>query len=190
MERKDATRNRQRLIEAAADLFRRDGRDAALDEVARSAGVANATLYRHFPTRERLLTAVYAQTIDEMCDDARTRIESGADDALLAWFGVVVSLMQASRGLREALMAANALDGDRISDEIREWHDRIAATAEPLFTQARARGVIRRSARWADILAMVAAAGHAAGSDQAAGRRLLDIVIRGLRPETVTAPGG
>jgi AcrR family transcriptional regulator len=183
-ERKDATRNRLRLVEAAAEVFRRDGTDAALDEVARTAGVANATLYRHFPTRERLLVAVYAQTIDAMCADARARTESDADDGLLVWLGVVVSQMQANRGLREALATAHALNPDRTPDEIREWHDRIAATAKPLFTRARARGVVRASARWADILALVAAVGNAAGSDRAAARRLLDIVVAGLRPDT------
>jgi AcrR family transcriptional regulator len=184
-ERKDATHNRLRLVEAAAEVFRRDGTAAALDEIAGTAGVANATLYRHFPTRQRLLAAVYAQTIDAMCADARARIESGADDGLLAWLGVVVSHMQANRGLREALATAHALNPGDTPDEIREWHDRIAVTAKPLFTRARARGVIRASARWADILALVAAVGNAAGSDRAAGRRLLDIVVEGLRPDTV-----
>ncbi|WP_034594536.1 TetR/AcrR family transcriptional regulator [Hamadaea tsunoensis] len=181
-ERKDATYNRQRLVEAAGEVFRRDGTDAALDEIARTAGVANATLYRHFPTRERLLTAVYAQSIDAMCSDALERIESGADDALLVWLGGVVEHMQANRGLREGLAGAHALEPDHTPVEIREWHDRIAATAEPLFTRAQRSGLIKSDARWTDVLALTAAVGHAAGSDHAAGRRLLDIVLDGLRP--------
>jgi AcrR family transcriptional regulator len=184
-ERKDASRNRLRLIEAAAEVFQRDGTAAALDQIARTAGVANATLYRHFPTREHLLAAVYARTIDALCADALTRVESGADDALLAWLEVVVSNMQANRGLRESLAAANALNPGSTSDEIREWHDRIAATAKPLYTRARAQGVIRASARWADILALVGAVGNAAGADRAAARRLLNVVIEGVRPRAV-----
>jgi hypothetical protein len=116
-----------------------------------------------------------------MCADAHARIVSGADDGVLAWLGVVVSHMQANRGLREALATAHALDYGHTPAEIREWHDRIAATAKPLFTRARARGVIRASTRWADILALVAAVGNAAGSDRAAARRLLDIIVEGLR---------
>jgi AcrR family transcriptional regulator len=184
-ERKDATRNRLRLVEAAAEVFRRDGAAAPLDEIARAAGVANATLYRHFPTRERLLAAVYGQSIEAMCADAGGRIESGSDDGLLAWLGVVVSHMQTNRGLREALATAHALDPGPVPDEIRGWHDRIAATAEPLFTRAQDRGVIRASARWPDILALVAAVGNAVGSDRAAACRLLGIVVEGLRSDPV-----
>ncbi|WP_051804781.1 TetR/AcrR family transcriptional regulator [Streptomyces griseus] len=190
--RKDAQRNRTRLLETAAQVFHDVGADAPLDLIAVRAGVSNATLYRHFPTRRRLLTAVYAQTIDALCAEARTRVGDGDDDALFDWFGVVVDRMQASRGLRETLVAAYALVPDEPTPEVDEWHERIRDAAEPLFTRALQRGRIRPSMPWTEVLALVTAVAGAAGPDRTAAARMLAVVIAGLRaPERAahrTAP--
>ena len=61
--RADASRNAERLLAAARELVDESGSEVALDEVARQAGVGNATLYRHFPTRGDLLVAVYADEV-------------------------------------------------------------------------------------------------------------------------------
>ena len=62
--RTDAQRNRLRLLDSAAEVLREQGLDASLDEISRRAGVGNATLYRHFPSREELLEAVYLEQVD------------------------------------------------------------------------------------------------------------------------------
>ena len=64
--RADAQRNRERLIEAAREVFREQGYDASLDEVARRAGVGAGTLYRHFPQRENLLDAIMQSWVDRV----------------------------------------------------------------------------------------------------------------------------
>ncbi|WP_261564527.1 TetR/AcrR family transcriptional regulator [Frankia gtarii] len=184
--RQDAQRNRARLLETAADVFRDAGSDAPLDLIAARAGVANATLYRHFPTRGLLLSAVYAQAIDALCAEATARVEGDDDDALFDWLGVVMAHMQTSRGLREALVAAYALASEELTAEVNEWHVRIDAAAKPLFTRARDRGLVRSSLRWNEVLALVTAVAGAAGPDHQAARRMLTVVVVGLgAPESV-----
>lgn len=185
--RKDAQRNRARLLETAAQVFHEVGADAPFDLIAVRAGVSNATLYRHFPTRRQLLTAVYAQTIDTLCAEARTRVEDGDDEALFDWFGVVVDRMQDSRGLRETLVAAYALVPEEPTPEVDEWHERIRVTAEPLFTRALHRGLIRPSLPWPEVLALVTSVAGAAGPDRTAAARMLAVVVAGLRAPESTA---
>lgn len=186
--RKDARRNRALLLETATQVFHDAGADAPLDVIAVRAGVSNATLYRHFPTRRSLLGAVYAQTIDALCAEARTRVEDGDDDALFDWFGIVVEHMRASRGLRDTLVAAYTLVPDEPKAEVDEWHERIRADAAPLFTRALDRGRIRPSLQWTEVLALVTAVAGAAGPDRAAAGRMLDVVVTGLRAPEPTAP--
>jgi hypothetical protein len=89
--------------------------------------------------------------------------------------------MQASRGLRDALVTAYALAPDQPAAEVDEWHERISAAAKPLFTRARRRGRIHPSLRWTEVLALVTAVAGAAGPDHEAARRMLTVVIAGLR---------
>src|ERR1700743_3769086 len=64
--RADAKRNRERIVEVAKEVFTRDGAAASLDDIARRSGVGNATLYRHFPTREDLIEAVYRSEVEKL----------------------------------------------------------------------------------------------------------------------------
>ena len=75
--RADAQRNRERLLEVAKQAFSRDGAAASLDEMARQAGIGSGTLYRHFPTREALIEAVYIVRTDweKSVEEARRRNE-------------------------------------------------------------------------------------------------------------------
>lgn len=182
--RQDAQRNRARLLDTAAQVFQDAGADAPLDLIAERAGVANATLYRHFATRRLLVSAVYARVIDTICAEARARVEDGGPDALFDWFGVVVAHMQDSRGLRETLVAAYALAPEGSAAEVDEWHERVRADAEPLFTRACREGGVDPSLRWAEVLALVTAVAGAAGEDREAARTMLSVVVAGLR-----APG-
>ncbi|MDD1057741.1 TetR/AcrR family transcriptional regulator [Streptomyces cocklensis] len=179
--RQDAQRNRSRLLDTAAEVFQAAGADAPLDLIAERAGVANATLYRHFPTRRLLVSAVYARIIDTLCAEAATRVEDGGAGALFDWFGVVVAHMQASRGLRETLVAAYALAPEGSAAEVEEWHERIRATALPLFTRAQQEGLVAPALHWPEVLALVTAVAGAAGDDTRAARTMLAIVTAGLR---------
>ena len=93
--RADAKRNYDRILEVARHVFREQGYDASLDEVAKRAGVGPGTLYRHFPTRDALLDAImqsWVDRVDEAAEKALTH-EGSARDLLLAWFEQYVALI-------------------------------------------------------------------------------------------------
>ena len=98
--RADAQRNRDRIVEVARDLFREQGYDASLDEVARRAGVGPGTLYRHFPRRDDLLDAIMQSWVDgvnEAADKALAH-EGSPRDLLVAWFEAYVALISPAQG--------------------------------------------------------------------------------------------
>ena len=98
--RADAQRNRERLIEVAREVFREQGYDASLDEVAKRAGVGAGTLYRHFPSREVLLDAIMQSWVDRVNDSADKVLahEGPPRDLLLAWFESYVALISLHKG--------------------------------------------------------------------------------------------
>lgn len=89
--RADAVRNRERILEVAKDVFTRDGASASLDEIARVAGVGPGTLYRHFPTREALIEAVYHNEVEKLAAAADTFAETMTPlEALRAWMSLFI----------------------------------------------------------------------------------------------------
>jgi AcrR family transcriptional regulator len=104
--RADASRNAARLVAAAREVLAEAGNDAAFDVIARRAGVGNATLYRHFPTRADLLVAVYADEVTALCERGAQLLESAEPmDALFAWLDEFVVHVATKRPL--ALAATN-----------------------------------------------------------------------------------
>ena len=93
--RADAKRNYDRIVEVAREVFREQGYDASLDEVAKRAGVGPGTLYRHFPTRDALLDAIMQSWVDRVNDAADKVLthEGSPRDLLLAWFESYVGLI-------------------------------------------------------------------------------------------------
>src|SRR6516165_2726480 len=84
--RADAQRNRERILELAKEAFTRSGVNISLDEVAREAGVGAGTLYRHFPTRDALLEAVYRSEVEKLAAAEKKFAEAMAPiEALRAW---------------------------------------------------------------------------------------------------------
>src|SRR5215468_11273372 len=84
--RADAERNRDRVLEVAKEAFTRSGPDASLDDIAKQAGVGPGTLYRHFPSREALIEAVYRTEVDKIAAaEARLSAELSPVEALRAW---------------------------------------------------------------------------------------------------------
>src|ERR1044071_7209479 len=98
--RADAQRNRERLIEAAREVFREQGYDASLDEVAKRAGVGAGTLYRHFPSRDVLMDAIMQSWVDRVNDAVdKVLVREGAPrDLLLSWFETYVGLISMHKG--------------------------------------------------------------------------------------------
>jgi AcrR family transcriptional regulator len=100
-------RNRDQLLEAGKAAFAEIGAEAPLEEIARRAGVGIGTLYRHFPTREALLAAVYRREVDQLSGAAETLlIERRPLDALEAWLHLLVDYMATKRVIAPALQAS------------------------------------------------------------------------------------
>lgn len=98
--RADAQRNRDRILEVAREVFREQGYDASLDEIARRAQVGPGTLYRHFPGREHLMDGLMQHWVERVTAAADAAIERPGEphDRLLAWFEDYVGLISAHRG--------------------------------------------------------------------------------------------
>src|SRR5580658_8251520 len=99
--RADARRNRQRILELAKKAFTRSGANISLDEVAKQAGVGAGTLYRHFPTREALLEAVYRTEVEKLAAAERKLSEPCLPvEALRAWMLLLSTTSPRSRSSR------------------------------------------------------------------------------------------
>ncbi|WP_214404841.1 TetR/AcrR family transcriptional regulator [Pseudonocardia lacus] len=182
--RADARRNYERLLEQARAAFTESGVDASLDEIARRAGVASGTLYRHFPTRLDLVEAVLAERIGELVDLGRGLLD--ADDAFVAvstWLRAALAHALTYRGLAAATMSA-ALDGGG-GGAAAAWHAELFEVGSALLVRARHAGVIDGAADDADVLKMVGAIAWAvqdAPEPSMRAERLLAVVVNGLRP--------
>lgn len=110
--RADARRNRDKLIEVAAEAFSQRGAEASLEDIARRAGVGIGTLYRHFPTREHLVEVVYRRELERLAEAAaELSAERAPDQALEEWMHRFVSYMATKRGMASSLkllMTSNA----------------------------------------------------------------------------------
>jgi AcrR family transcriptional regulator len=107
--RADARRNREALLQAAAELFAEEGTDVSLEVVAARAGVGIGTLYRNFPNRDSLVEAAYRTEVAHLCDAASELLASRPPDVALAeWMDRFVSYAAAKRGMAGALKAVNA----------------------------------------------------------------------------------
>src|ERR1700758_3809146 len=108
--RSDAQRNRERILEVAKEAFTRSGANTSLDDIARDAGVGPGTLYRHFPTREELLEAVYRTEMEKLASaEQKFAEELPPIEALRAWLLLFVDYIAAKQLIAPAL---NALLGD------------------------------------------------------------------------------
>jgi AcrR family transcriptional regulator len=180
--RADARRNYGQLVEQARMAFAASGVDASLDEIARRAGVASGTLYRHFPTRLDLIEAVLAEQIAELISLGRELLT--ADDelgALSTWLRAAVVHALTYRGLAAAVMNS-ALDRD--NRLVSTWHAEMFAVGAALLARGRQSGVVAADADDADVLKMVGAIAWAAqdtADSSAQADRLLALLMNGLR---------
>jgi AcrR family transcriptional regulator len=182
--RADAKRNQQRLLSAAAGVFAERGADSAsLEEIARRAGVGIGTLYRHFPTRQALLEAVYQDQIEALRARADELIATTDPvSALSGWLLAVAAWSKTKQTLVTALMATSDAESP-----VRSYCGKlIRDTAGDLVTRAQKAGQIRADARADDLLKLTHgisyAADHTPGDDGLAAR-MLGMVIDGLRAE-------
>lgn len=176
--RRDAQRNRQRLLDAALTAFTSESSTVSLESIARSAGVGIGTLYRHFPSREALIEAVYRSELEQLCDQANGLVTDLEPDlALRTWVGRYADFVATKRGMAEALREVIA-SGAVTSAQTRE---RLSAAVGEIAAAGAATGVLRSDIRPEDVTAAMAGA-TLAGIDREQIDRLLDLLVDGLRP--------
>lgn len=180
--RADARRNYEHLLEQARIAFAEFGVDASLDEIARRAGVASGTLYRHFPTRLDLIEAVLAERIAELVDLGRGLLAAEDEfEALHTWLRAAIVHGLTYRGLSAAVMNS-ALD--RGNALVSAWHAEMFDVGAALLARARQAGVVVADADDADVLRMIGAiawAAQDAADSSARADRLLALLMNGLR---------
>src|SRR5262249_13557450 len=122
--RTDAQRNRERILEVAKEAFTRSGANTSLDDIAKQAGVGAGTLYRHFPTRNALIEAVYRSEVEKLAADAREVSERLRPvEALRAWMLLFVDHIAAKQIIARALNtfvggAAKLYEGSRSQTQV------------------------------------------------------------------------
>ncbi|MFK4038272.1 TetR/AcrR family transcriptional regulator [Nonomuraea wenchangensis] len=178
--RADARRNRERILAAAEEVFAERGASASTEEVAARAGVAIGTVFRHFPTKDDLLAAIFKALLARLVSEAGELAGSGdPKTALFAFFTRVVEAAAARRTVAELLTGGGA--DLRLGGALR-------ALDEPLGTllrRAQEAGAVREDVRLEEVRALLAAASQAAllaGWTPELQDRTLEIIFRGCRP--------
>jgi AcrR family transcriptional regulator len=179
--RTDAQRNRERILEVAKEAFTRSGADASLDDIAKQAGVGAGTLYRHFPTRDTLIEAVYRSEVEKLAAAERKFTETMSPiDALRTWMLQFVDHIAAKQIIAPAL---NSVVGGP-SKLYEGSHGLIHGAIDTLVKRAIRSGDIRRDLDPFDLLRALIGVSHIATGPgwQQSARRLVDILITGSRP--------
>jgi AcrR family transcriptional regulator len=178
--RADSARNRQLLIDAAKAGFSEFGLNVSLEEIARRAGVGIGTLYRHFPTREAVVEAVYRREVEQLAEAVPQLLEtSPAGEALHKWMHLFIDYIATKRLIAPSLAAA-ASRGSSLHATSVELITRAITT---LVKRAVANGDVRKDIDPSDLLrALVGVSyGNPDAGWQASARRLVDILMDGLR---------
>lgn len=188
--RADARRNFERLVTVAAAAFAEHGPDAPLDEIARRAGVGIGTLYRHFPTRQALLEAVYREQMEALAAEAEELFAATSPgDALATWLRSVLAYNVTYRGLKEALL--HGAGGGQGSELVSSAHAHMRAAGAALLTRAQQAGAMRDDLDIMDLLRLVygiALANEKAPESAIRANRCLLIMIDGLRHQEPVEP--
>jgi AcrR family transcriptional regulator len=178
-QRADARRNYEALLLAAREAFSVDGSDATLDDIARRAQLGIGTLYRHFPTRQHLLEAVYVDEFEAISQRADQLASLPPWDALVAWLREFVGYAATKRALAQEMLTSI----DRDAEVFRASREAITTAGEMLLQRAQDAGAARPDAQFGDIARLMGGIATAACNDTEQVERLLDIVLHGLRAQ-------
>jgi AcrR family transcriptional regulator len=170
--RADARRNREKVLQAARDAFAASGYGVPLDEIAARAGVGPGTVYRHFPSKEALVSAVVAARVEDLIADARAR--ASVDDHGAAFFGFLVRVRQeaaAKRDLPDAIANTGSLQ------------EALHAELEGLLRSAQEAGAVRADIGPQDLITLVKTVltGIKDCPDPAVRDRVFAVMLDGLR---------
>jgi AcrR family transcriptional regulator len=181
--RSDAAANRERIVAAARDAL--SDSNGAIDDlklhlVARSAGVGQGTLYRHFPTREHLLAEVYRHDLDELVDLVPALLAEHAPlDALVRWLDRLVAYAQVKRGVMAAIEAS------AWHELYRDQHGRLDEALADLLRVGQAAGDVRPDVDATDVIVLLGALTRIPADEwDPRARTLVAVVADGLRATT------
>jgi AcrR family transcriptional regulator len=181
--RRDAERNRQRILDAARVVFAERGLGGSHDDIAREAGVGVGTVYRRFPDKEQLIDALFEARIEEIADVARAAVDHPDPwEALVGFLMRTQELQSQDRGLKEIV-----LGGARGAERAVAARSLIAPLAAQVLERAKNAGVVRGDIELTDIPLIQLAIGTIAESSRDVApdvwRRMMTVVVDGLRAD-------
>lgn len=176
--RADAAENRQRILQAAEDVFATEGITAGVDSVAARAGVGVGTVYRNFPNKEALCEAIVTMRIEELIDAAQRQPDDGDPDTFFCFMRLFADLAMTKRDFVTALGDA----GIDVKSRCSESFDRLFAGIERLLHDAQRSGTVRADVDANEVVGLVVGTCLAQERGPSASTaRMLDVVFDGLR---------
>jgi AcrR family transcriptional regulator len=185
--RADARRNRERVLQAAREVFAEQGREAQMDDVARRAEVGVGTVYRHFPTKEALIDALAGEAFERLLTVAVEQAARDDDpwDSLVKTLWAGAEIMAGDRAVSQLMTEAPSINVDV------ELQRRLNEAMAAILTRAHAAGVLRDGIILDDIPMLMCGVGMATMKPHCLGhswRRHVAIVIDGLRTSAASGP--
>ena len=176
--RADAQRNSARIIAVAKEVFAEHGIDAPLDDIVKRAAIGAGTLYRHFPTRDVLLEAIYREEIIALAElGSRLHRELPPERALGTWLHAQLTFIFANKGLARSLKTAM----DHNSENFDYCRTAMRATMAELLTPLQESGTVRADIEVLDLLRIAHGISVATEQDGVErGHKMLDIMLTGL----------
>lgn len=177
--RADARRNRARILEAAERVFARQGAAASTEEVAAEAGVAIGTVFRHFPTKRDLLSAIVKNLLERLTEEVAALASGDPTTALFEFFTRVV----AEAADKKAVV--DLLAGQGVEVAVEEPVRSLRAAVDVLVRNAQVAGAVRADVRVDEVMALLTATSQGAlagGWPPELRERALDVIFAGLRP--------
>ena len=181
--RADAERNRRRLLDAAATVFAEHGLDASVSEIARRAGVGQGTVFRRFPSKERLIAAIIVDRLDELVAVGEAQLDAERPaEGLRALVLAGAQLQAKDRGFFEGIAGVGLED-----EEVHAQHHALLEITRALVQRAQEAGEIRDDVTAEDVVLLQGAICQGAAPltevDPNLWRRYMDLFFDALRPE-------
>ena len=175
--RADARRNYEKVLAAAREAFAEGGESTSLEEIARRAGVGIGTLYRHFPSRQALLEAIYVDEVDAVCRSAAELESADPWDALSGWFRSLIGYIATKQALVGELL--NYMDRD--APLFKACRASLFEAGELLLKRAQDAGVVRADVSVDQVMQMVMGIAKIPASDPAQVEHIVGVALDGLR---------
>jgi len=180
--RADARRNREKVLAAAAAVFAQSGIEAQVEDIARRAGVGVGTVYRHFPTKEALVTAMAEAHFNRLS----AAVENAIDETGEPWDVFVATVWRSASEAAADIAWCEIMAGHPSAvHAVAAGRERLATATATLIGRAQARGAMRADATVKDITTIMCGFGHVAAAQRAGAavdwERYLTIALDGLR---------